>query len=68
MAMVFHAHTARDAPVAGTVSIAGPLTRLTDKHVHELAPLLRRAAQELSELWPLHVRQREDRPSPARAA
>lgn len=63
IAVVFHAHPGADAPVAGTVSIAGPLTRLTEDRVRELVPLLRAAAAEITELWPLHVRQREQRPA-----
>jgi DNA-binding IclR family transcriptional regulator len=63
MATVFRTHAGRDAPVAGTVSIAGPLTRLTDPRVRELVPLLHRAADELCELWPLHARPTERRPT-----
>ncbi|HEY4136809.1 MAG TPA: IclR family transcriptional regulator [Casimicrobiaceae bacterium] len=40
-------------PTLGTVSIAGPSARMTEKRVHELAPLVLRIAAELSELWPL---------------
>ena len=41
------------SPVVGTVSIAGPSARLTEKRAHELAPLVSRTARELSDLWPL---------------
>ena len=47
------------APIAGTVSVAGPLTRLPDARVRDLVPLLRAAAGELTQLWPLRVRQRD---------
>ena len=57
IAVVFRAHAGADAPVAGTVSIAGPLTRISDARVRELVPLLRAAADELTQLWPLRVRQ-----------
>lgn len=40
-------------PTLGTVSIAGPSARMTEKRVHELAPLVLRIAAELSDLWPL---------------
>ena len=40
----------------GTVSIAGPSARVTEKRAHELAPLVLRSAAELSDLWPLRVR------------
>ncbi len=45
-----------DGPAVGTVSIAGPGARLTEKRVPELAPLVLRSASELSELWPLRPR------------
>lgn len=46
-------------PALGTVSIAGPSARMTEKRVHELAPLVLQSASELSDLWPLRARQRE---------
>ena len=39
----------------GTVSIAGPSARITEKRAHELAPLVLRIAEELSNLWPLRM-------------
>jgi len=42
-------------PALGTVSIAGPSARLTEKRAHELAPIVLRTAGELSNLWPLRV-------------
>jgi DNA-binding IclR family transcriptional regulator len=39
----------------GTVSIAGPSARITEKRAHELAPIVSRTAGELSRLWPLRV-------------
>ena len=64
-----------DGPALGTVSIAGPSARITEKRAHELAPLVLRAARELSNLWPLRVgaggtpRQPEGQPrAPRRAA
>jgi DNA-binding IclR family transcriptional regulator len=63
IAMAFHAHAGAGAPVAGTVSIAGPLTRLTDARVQALVPLLRAAVAEIGELWPLHARYQDERPA-----
>jgi IclR family transcriptional regulator, acetate operon repressor len=40
-------------PTLGTVSIAGPSARMTEKRVLELAPTVLRMAAELSDLWPL---------------
>ena len=42
-------------PALGTVSIAGPSARITEKRAHELAPLVLQTARELSDLWPLRV-------------
>ena len=42
-------------PVVGTVSIAGPSARVTEKRVHELAPRVLECAAELSGLWPSRV-------------
>src|SRR5215831_4344580 len=44
-----------ESPAQGTVSIAGPSARITEKRAHELAPLVLRTAGELSSLWPLRV-------------
>jgi DNA-binding IclR family transcriptional regulator len=58
-----------DAPAHGTVSIAGPSARMTEKRIHELAPLVLRSAAELSDLWPPRVRAGANgRSSAARAA
>jgi DNA-binding IclR family transcriptional regulator len=42
-------------PALGTVSIAGPSARVTEKRAHELAPIVLRTAGELSRLWPLRL-------------
>jgi len=44
-----------DGPALGTVSIAGPGARITEKRVHELATLVLRSAAQLSSLWPLRA-------------
>jgi DNA-binding IclR family transcriptional regulator len=45
-------------PTLGTVSIAGPSVRMTDRRLQELAPLVLRTASELAALWPLRSRRR----------
>jgi DNA-binding IclR family transcriptional regulator len=42
-------------PVLGTISIAGPSARITEKRAQELAPIVLETAGELSKLWPLRV-------------
>jgi DNA-binding IclR family transcriptional regulator len=54
LAKAFREGDAPDAPAAGTVSIAGPITRLSTERVAALAPLLDQAVAEISALWPLH--------------
>ena len=59
-----------DGPVLGTVSIAGPSARMTERRAQELAPLVLRTAVELSNLWPLRVgaaRSKRERDSQQRA-
>lgn len=58
MATTFRAFDGPNAPVAGTLSIAGPLVRLDEARIEALAPRLHVAARELAELWPLRRRQR----------
>lgn len=43
-------------PTLGTVSIAGPSVRMTDKRMAELAPIVMETAVELAALWPLRAR------------
>ena len=54
-----------DGPALGTVSIAGPSARITEKRAHELAPLVLQTARELSNLWPLRVGAAGKRPESA---
>jgi len=49
-------------PALGTVSIAGPTARISERRAHELAPLVLQSAAELSDLWPLRT---SDRARPA---
>lgn len=64
IARAFRTHDDPAAPAAGTVSIAGPLTRLTPARLAELVPLLVAATAELTSLWPVHRRQRSASPTP----
>jgi DNA-binding IclR family transcriptional regulator len=68
IADTFRAYDDPRAPVAGTVSIAGPLTRMPHERIDELAPLLHRCAAELATLWPLHQRQLQTSGTPQVAA
>jgi IclR family acetate operon transcriptional repressor len=40
----------------GTVSVAGPSVRMTERRITELAPLVVQCASELASLWPLRSR------------
>lgn len=68
IAASFKAYDVDRAPVAGTVSIAGPRVRLSDAQTRELAPLLLRTTRELTHLWPLRQRQRASVREAERAA
>ena len=57
MAAVFRATEDTRAPVAGTVSVAGPLLRMGPTRRDKIAPLLAAAANDLSALWPLRQHQ-----------
>jgi DNA-binding IclR family transcriptional regulator len=59
-----------DSPALGTVSVAGPSVRMTEKRANELAPLVLETAAELSSVWPLRLRagERKVRPNVAEAA
>jgi IclR family acetate operon transcriptional repressor len=55
-----------DGPALGTVSIAGPSARVTEKRAQELAPLVLPAARQLARLWPLRVGVATGTPTQAR--
>lgn len=57
IALPFRAFTGPAAPVAGTVSIAGPRVRLDTARIATLMPRLATAAAEIAALWPLRQRQ-----------
>ncbi len=57
LACPFRAFDDPQAPIAGTLSIAGPLVRLTEARVAEIAPRLLAATHDLAAAWPLRQRQ-----------
>lgn len=72
IAVPFFASERADAAVAGTISIAGPLLRITPERHADLARELHAAAREVATIWPLRIRQRghapAGRPAPDSAA
>lgn len=62
LAVAFRAWDAADAPVAGTLSVAGPLTRLHRDRYDEIAAALARAARDLCGLWSVRRRQKRAMP------
>ena len=60
IAVVFRARSEPDARVAGTVSIAGPVTRIHPARYDELVGHLRAAASDLEEIWRVRTHQRID--------
>lgn len=58
MAMAFRAAQSPDAPVAGTVSVAGPLARIgADRHA-AIAAALQSAVRAVERIWPVRRHQR----------
>lgn len=49
-----------DAPVVGTISVAGPSLRITPERIEGLAAALHATAAEMGQLWPTHLRQVAD--------
>ena len=58
VAVTFRSGPESDAPVAGTISVAGPIVRITPARWPELVEALQRAAGELARVWPMRSRQR----------
>lgn len=63
LAVPFFASERDDAPVAGTISIAGPLLRITPGRYGDLSRELHAAAAEVAAIWPLRIRQRRVAPA-----
>lgn len=57
LAVAFRAAPTEDAPVAGTLSVAGPLVRMTPERYEEIARQLQEAARDVSQVWMLRKRQ-----------
>lgn len=57
MATTFRSGPNAEAPVAGTLSVAGPLARMQEERRGPIAQALRQAAVEMAEIWPLRRRQ-----------
>ena len=58
LAVPFYAHQGPDAPVAGTISVAGPAIRICPERYETLVAALHKAAQEISAIWAIRSRQR----------
>jgi IclR family acetate operon transcriptional repressor len=57
MATTFRAGPDAGAPIAGTLSVAGPLPRMHEARRSEIATALATAATEMAAIWPLRRRQ-----------
>ncbi|HEY5797372.1 MAG TPA: IclR family transcriptional regulator [Bosea sp. (in: a-proteobacteria)] len=57
MAIVFRAGPVPDAPIAGTLSVAGPMPRMSEDRRGPIEQALREAAQDMAAIWPLRRRQ-----------
>ncbi|WP_306119793.1 MULTISPECIES: IclR family transcriptional regulator [unclassified Roseitalea] len=68
IAVAFRAGEGPDAPVAGTISVAGPRLRIGPERYETLAAELARTAEQISAMWPLRRRQRHRRPFAASLA
>lgn len=55
VAVPFRAGQGPDAPVAGTISVAGPVARITQTGFDTLAAMLHETAAELGALWPIRA-------------
>ena len=64
LAVTFRTGPEPMAPVGGTISVAGPIVRFGSERWDELAQALQQAADEISDVWPLRVRQRGMAPLP----
>lgn len=60
VAVPFRADEGPDAPVAGTISVAGPLLRIGPERHEALAGELQSSAAEVATIWPLRKRQRAE--------
>jgi DNA-binding IclR family transcriptional regulator len=61
LAATFRTDARHDAPVAGTLSVAGPISRITPQRYAEIHAALAAAVAALESVWRLRVRQRGHR-------
>jgi DNA-binding IclR family transcriptional regulator len=59
IAVPFYCNGGEGAQVAGTISVAGPSSRIQPSRFAELSQDLHKAAREISAIWPLRIRQRD---------
>ena len=59
IAVPFFCNDSPDAAVAGTISVAGPTMRLCQARYAEMVKELQLASREISAMWPLRIRQRD---------
>ena len=57
IAVGFHAGASADGPALGTISVAGPIVRVTRPRYPEIAAALKAAGEDLAAFWPLRRRQ-----------
>ena len=57
IAVGFHAGASADGPALGTISVAGPIVRVTRPRYPEIAAALKEAGEDLAAIWPLRRRQ-----------
>ncbi len=58
LAATFRTDARPDAPVAGTLSVAGPISRITPERYADIHAALAAAVAELEVVWRLRTRQR----------
>lgn len=63
LAVPFFAGLDPRSPVAGTISVAGPILRIDPARYADLADALKAASREIAEIWPLRIRQRDMAPA-----
>ena len=68
LAVVSHTTGRPDGVVIGTVSVAGPMQRLTPARYPEIAVRLHRAGSSLAHIWPLRQHQTAGQTAPAKTA
>lgn len=65
IATIFRAGPAPGAPVAGTLSVAGPLPRMMQERRGAIGDALAQAARDMADIWPLRRRQIQKMSTPS---